>query len=61
MFSAAPGGIAGAAAGGPAWKNGQKRAASTIVGLDAAGAVDVSCQSADGAADLVIDVAGYFE
>jgi hypothetical protein len=61
-LSVAPGGIApGAAASGPSWMNGQVRAASTIVGVDAAGAVDVSCQAVAGAAHLVIDVAGYFE
>jgi len=60
-LSVAPGGIAGAAAGGPSWKNGQARAASTIIGIDTAGAVDVSCQAVAGAAHLVIDVAGYFE
>jgi Putative Ig domain len=60
-LSVAPGGIAGAAAGGPTWKNRQTRAASTIMGVDAAGAVDVTCQAASGAAHLVIDVAGYFE
>ncbi len=60
-LSVAPGGIAGAAAAGPSWKNGQTRAASTIVGIDTAGAIDVSCQSAAGATHLVIDVAGYFE
>jgi hypothetical protein len=61
LLSVAPGGTAGAAAGGPNWKNGQTRAASTIVGVDTAGAVDVSCQAVTGAAHLVIDVAGYFE
>ena len=60
-LSVAPGGTAGAAAGGPNWKNGQTRAASAIVGVDTAGAVDVSCQAVSGATHLVIDVAGYFE
>ena len=60
-LSVAPGGSAGAAAAGPAWKNGQTRAANTIVGIDATGAVDVSCQAVSGAAHLVIDVAGFFE
>jgi hypothetical protein len=60
-LSVAPGGVAGAAAGGPSWQNEQVRAASTIVGVDSTGAVDVSCQAASGAAHLVIDVAGYFE
>jgi hypothetical protein len=59
-LSVAPGGTAGAAAGGPGWKGGQARAESTIMGVDTAGAVDVSCQAVDGAAHLVIDVAGYF-
>jgi hypothetical protein len=60
-LSVAPGGSAGAAAGGPSWSGGQVRAASTIVGVDATGAVDVSCQAVSGAAHVVIDVAGYFE
>ena len=61
LLSVAPGSTVGASASGPGWKSAQTRAASVVVGVDAAGAVDVSCRSAAGAAHLVIDVAGYFE
>ncbi|MEO8584862.1 MAG: Ig domain-containing protein, partial [Acidobacteriota bacterium] len=60
-LSVSPGGITATAAAGPAWKGDQIRAASTIVGMDATGAVDVSCESVTGSANFVIDVSGYFQ